>query len=50
MSIPGTVIGGLGGLIVEKYGYTNLYIFAFIAAVPSMILLPWAPIRAEEQG
>jgi PAT family beta-lactamase induction signal transducer AmpG len=47
MSIPGTFVGGMGGQIVEAIGYTNLYILAFIAAIPSMIMIPWVPIREE---
>ena len=48
MSIPGTIVGGLGGWIVESLGYTNLYVIAFVAAIPSMVMIPWVPIRAEE--
>lgn len=48
MSIPGTFVGGMGGWIVESIGYTNLYILAFIAAIPSMLIIPWVPIRTEE--
>ncbi len=47
MSIPGTLLGGLAGGFVERYGYTNLYIWAFIAAIPGMCLIPFVPIREE---
>jgi PAT family beta-lactamase induction signal transducer AmpG len=49
MSIPGTLIGGQGGWIVEQMGYTNLYIFAFMASVPGMCLIPFVPIREEQE-
>ena len=47
MTIPGTVIGSFGGALVETIGYTNLYILAFIAAIPSMFLIPLVPVREE---
>jgi PAT family beta-lactamase induction signal transducer AmpG len=48
MSVPGTIIGGEAGWIVETIGYTNLYILAFIFAIPGMCLIPFVPIRKEE--
>lgn len=47
MSIPGTIVGGQAGGIVEAIGYTNLYIIAFVAALPGMFLIPFVPIRDE---
>jgi PAT family beta-lactamase induction signal transducer AmpG len=47
MSIPGTIIGGEAGRIVESIGYTNLYILAFVLALPGMFLIPFVPIREE---
>lgn len=47
MSIPGTLIGGQAGGLVEWIGYTNLYIIAFVAAIPGMCLIPFVPIRDE---
>jgi PAT family beta-lactamase induction signal transducer AmpG len=47
MSIPGTLIGGQAGWIVETIGYTNLYILAFFAALPGMVLIPFVPMREE---
>jgi PAT family beta-lactamase induction signal transducer AmpG len=47
MSIPGTLVGGQAGAIVEAIGYTHLYILAFIAALPGMALIPFVPIREE---
>jgi PAT family beta-lactamase induction signal transducer AmpG len=47
MSIPGTLIGGQAGWIVETIGYTNLYILAFVAALPGMVLIPFVPMREE---
>lgn len=47
MSIPGTLVGGQAGAIVEAIGYTNLYILAFVAALPGMALIPFVPMREE---
>jgi len=47
MSIPGTLVGGQGGVLVEAIGYTNLYILAFVAAIPGMCLIPFVPIKEE---
>lgn len=47
MSIPGTLLGGAAGGFVERYGYTSLYVWAFIAAIPGMCLIPFVPIREE---
>lgn len=47
MSIPGTLVGGQAGAIVEAIGYTNLYVLSFVAAVPGMLLIPFVPIREE---
>ncbi len=47
MSIPGTIVGGQAGRIVEAIGYTNLYIIAFVAALPGMFLIPFVPMKDE---
>lgn len=47
MSIPGTLIGGQAGRMVEAMGYTWLYVLAFIAALPGMALLPFVPIKED---
>jgi len=49
MSIGSTFIGGFSGIIVEKLGYTNLFILAFIAALPSMILLFFIPMHENDR-
>lgn len=49
MSIPGTVIGGEAGRLVEYMGYTNLYIGAFILSVPAMCLIPIVPIQMRDK-
>lgn len=38
-SVGGTIFGGFGGVFVQRFGYLNLYLLAFAAAVPGMILL-----------
>jgi MFS transporter, PAT family, beta-lactamase induction signal transducer AmpG len=47
MSIPGTLVGGQAGRIVESIGYTNLYIIAFVAALPGMALIPFVPMKEK---
>ncbi|MFN0061047.1 MAG: hypothetical protein ACKVPX_00815 [Myxococcaceae bacterium] len=47
MSLGASLIGGFGGRIVESVGYLNLFILAFVASLPSMLLLPWLPLKAE---
>jgi PAT family beta-lactamase induction signal transducer AmpG len=44
MSLPGTVIGGEGGRFVELFGYTALYLMAFVMALPGMCLIPFIPL------
>lgn len=47
MSIGSTFIGGFGGIIVENFGYSNLFILGFCAAIPSMIMLFWVPLHEQ---
>ena len=47
MSLGSTVVGGFGGRIVEQVGYLNLFLIAFLASLPSMLLLIWVPLRDE---
>ena len=50
MSLGSTVFGGFSGIIVEKIGYTNLFILSFIAGIPSMILLFWVPFKENSSS
>lgn len=45
MSLGGTVVGGFGGVFVEFYGYINLFLIAFFASIPSMVLLFLVPLE-----
>lgn len=47
MSLFSTFFGGFGGLIVERIGYLDMFLLAFFASLPSMILLFFVPIRDE---
>lgn len=49
MTLGSTFIGGFSGIIVEKVGYTNLFILGFIAAVPSMLLLFFIPMHENDK-
>lgn len=45
MSLFSTFFGGFGGLIVERIGYLDMFLLAFFASLPSMLLLFFVPIR-----
>ena len=47
MSIPGTLIGSYAGKIVEGQGYLVLYIGAFLASIPGMLLIPFVPLAGR---
>ena len=47
MTIPSTLIGGFSGQIVERVGYVNFFILAFLISIPSMLLLFIVPIKDE---
>ncbi|MDD5674383.1 MAG: hypothetical protein PHC61_09475 [Chitinivibrionales bacterium] len=47
MSLFSTLFGGFGGVIVERFGYLNLFLLAFALSIPSMLLLFWVPIKSE---
>ncbi len=50
MSLPGTIIGGEGGRFVELFGYSALYVAAFVLALPGMCLIPFVPLGESERG
>jgi PAT family beta-lactamase induction signal transducer AmpG len=41
-SLGGALLGGMAGQIVERWGYTNLFLLSFAVSVPAMLLLPFA--------
>lgn len=45
MSVGATLIGGFGGIFVEAFGYTALFVVGFIAAIPSMAMLFLIPMH-----
>jgi MFS transporter, PAT family, beta-lactamase induction signal transducer AmpG len=47
MSLCATLIGSFGGVIVENIGYLNLFIIAFFASIPSMLMLFVVPIQDD---
>ena len=48
MSLGSVFFGGFGGWVVEAVGYLNLFLIAFVASIPSMLLLFWVPLKEEE--
>lgn len=49
MSLGGTVFGGYGGVLVEKMGYLNLFILAFVTTIPSMLMLFVIPLKDDSK-
>jgi len=45
MSLFSTFFGGFSGVMVEHIGYLHLFLIAFTATLPSMLLLLWIPVR-----
>lgn len=45
MSLFSTFFGGFGGVIVERIGYQSMFLLAFAASIPSMLLLFFVPVR-----
>jgi PAT family beta-lactamase induction signal transducer AmpG len=48
MSLGSSVLGGFGGWVVEQWGYRVLFLIAFAATVPSMVLLRWVPVKPAQ--
>jgi PAT family beta-lactamase induction signal transducer AmpG len=45
MSLPSTIIGGFGGVIVNAIGYLSMFVMSFLISLPSMLLLLWIPMK-----
>ena len=41
ITLPGKLIGGLSGFMVEGMGYSGFFIFSTVAALPSLLLFFW---------
>ncbi len=46
-NLPGKVIGGLSGFMVEAWGYTAFFVFSALSLAPTLILLAWLWRRVE---
>lgn len=40
-NLPGRLIGGLSGFMVEAWGYTGFFIFSTVSVVPTLVVLAW---------
>lgn len=49
-SLGGTLVGGISGWLVEMIGYVNLYLLAFVASFPSMVLLCFLPMEEPRRA
>ena len=47
MSLFSSIFGGFGGVIVEKMGYTNLFVIGLVATIPAMILMACVKIQDD---
>ncbi|WP_341937761.1 AmpG family muropeptide MFS transporter [Marinimicrobium sp. C2-29] len=45
MTLPGKVIGGFGGLVVESAGYGWFFIYVAILGVPAIVLVAWLMLQ-----
>ncbi|WP_027329632.1 AmpG family muropeptide MFS transporter [Marinimicrobium agarilyticum] len=41
MTLPGKVIGGFSGIVVEQYGFFWFFIYAGLLGVPAIVLIFW---------
>lgn len=41
MTLPGKVIGGFSGVVVEAYGYFVFFVYAALLGVPAILLILW---------
>lgn len=48
MSVFSTIFGTFSGIIVERMGYTNLFLIGFLATFPAMALMFFVKIREQE--
>ena len=46
-NMPGKVIGGASGFLVEKWGYIGFFLFSAMSIVPTLLLLLWLWRRAH---
>ena len=46
--LGGTLFNYVSGDIVVKMGYANMYLLAFVCAIPAMICLRWLPMYEPE--
>ena len=47
-NLPGKVIGGLSGYIVEASSYQMFFIFSSISVIPTLLLLSWLWNKLEK--
>jgi MFS transporter, PAT family, beta-lactamase induction signal transducer AmpG len=50
VSVISHVLTGFAGNIVERIGYVWFYVLAFVASLPSLVLLFFVPIKEEQPG
>ena len=40
-NLPGKLIGGVSGFMVESWGYTGFFIFSTLSIVPTLLVMAW---------
>lgn len=46
-NLPGKLIGGVSGFIVEAWGYVGFFSFSAVSILPTLLLLAWLHRRAK---
>jgi MFS transporter, PAT family, beta-lactamase induction signal transducer AmpG len=46
-NLPGKLIGGMSGFLVERWTYSGFYIFSAVSVIPTLLLLAWVSRRME---
>jgi PAT family beta-lactamase induction signal transducer AmpG len=41
MTFPAQLLGGFSGIIVDRFGYINFFIYASLIGLPAIFLVCW---------
>ncbi|MNC96978.1 muropeptide transporter [compost metagenome] len=48
-NLPGKLVGGFSGFIVEASSYTAFFVISALSVVPTLLLLAWLWRRVEDR-
>ena len=46
-NLPGKVVGGMSGFMVEQWGYARFFVFSSLSLLPTLMLLAWLWNRVQ---